>query len=143
MMRSKRILLFAISACVVAFAPPSQAQEIAQCQGDWREHFEPDPDLLVYVPEYQPTTESEAFRRTAVNLGSTVGDAVETLTVVRFDVDTLGHATDIGVLCSPSARHAKRARELVRGTEFIPAHDRGRAIRYPMTLPLAVTVRDE
>src|SRR5690606_41671073 len=109
----------------------------------WREHLEPDPNLLVYVPEDRPTTESEAFRRTVVHLDSTVGDAAQTLTVVRFDVDTLGHATDIGVLCSPSARHAEQARELVRGTEFNPAHDRGRAIRYPMTLPLAVTVRDE
>jgi len=142
-MRSKQILLLALSACMVAFAPPSQAQEVAQCRDDWREHFEPDPNLLVYVPEYRPTTESEAFRRTVVHLDSTVGDAAQTLTVVRFDVDTLGHATDIGVLCSPSARHAEQARELVRGTEFNPAHDRGRAIRYPMTLPLAVTVRDE
>ena len=142
-MRSKRTLLLAISACMVAFASPSQAQEIAQCLDDWRAHFGPDPNLLVYVPEYQPTTKSEAFRRTVVRLDSTVANSAQTLTVVQFDVDTLGLATDIEVLCSPSAWHAERAQELVRGAEFIPARNQGRAIRYSMTMPLAVTIRDE
>lgn len=100
----------------------------------WRTHFGVESDDLVYIPEFRPEPLSDTLLSRIPPLGARPEPRSFSVAVVT--VDTAGVAIDVDVACAPSAAVATEIAALIAHSEFVPAQERGRPIKFFVVLPL-------
>ena len=109
---------------LLALASTAWAQQAPEpCGNGWRSLFKTDSGVLVHPPEFQPVPVSGSLFDLIPRLDSTV--QAESVSVVRFVLDTLGVATKIDVICAPSEVASERVAALIEDAEFSPAREPG------------------